>query len=500
MSKSKKIKSFFLAATALLLTGCTTIAANPSFYDDKLVNVGDNEVYNNIESTVIDLLKDQSTTKSDVRDAVLAKLAESYFGKWEDVDKESDFAKDVNRRVAKLLLDDIKGGSYSYRSKFDEEKFALSIVKKFYKVNGSYDLSLTSAWHKDIIFTPDVTEDNVGTVALHLDYYSDYINDVLVPKVYQSKLVEKYLIENEYRSLYLSHARKVHYVAITINDNHPEAARYLIDEFIDSNIINGTAETANLEILANAWRGVDSQFVSNESALLNAAELVGAGFDNTIYGDLLSDYNKITADVKTTDSSIESTFTSNGSYTKEVGLDIKTTDTKVLDYTTDGWYVRDGGLSSLPTAIRDRLFSRSVESGVDYVLDDEGNSENGGHLSDDETEINSYVRNIHGKYYLMPESVDRKDSRNFLNFDASSKTYYIIQVDEAVNRAKFTVGDDSVYQNLDEIVGEVAKVLATKDTNKTLALSKYIEDMDIKFHDQDIYDYFQEQYPDIFDN
>ncbi len=34
---------------------------------------------------------------------------------------------------------------------------------------------------------------------------------------------------------------------------------------------------------------------------------------------------------------------------------------------------------------------------------------------------------------------------------------------------------------------------------RTLALSKYIEDMDIKFHDQDIYDYFKEQYPDIFD-
>jgi len=524
MRLNKKILA--LGAAALVaLTGCDSddIIAKPTNYEDVLVNGVDEEVVHNIESVVIDKLQTSST--SEVLDEVLFLLAEAKFGKWDDVKadaEKADFVAEVNERVATKMLAKANLPAHKTRNKFSEYDFAMSLVEQFYKVNETYDLSSISAslWHEDVVITPEITWENVWAELLNEDFYQEYIELEIVPEIYRELLTEDYLIENDYRSLYLARARKVNYVSITINDDYPADAKYLLYEFIDQNILATDAnKPADLNILANAWRGNQEAWSYNEEALLQEAGLIGNdstddvatpyieySFDHTDFGNVLTDYAKITDNALTTDTAIEQDFTSSGSYPKEVGLEIKTNEVKIVDYTIDGWYVQYDGLESLPDAIRSRLFSSKVEKAVDYVIDDLGDAENGGYTEtgdDKEKTRSTYIRNINGKYYLMPETYDEADDRNFIHYDSSSKTYYIVEVEDAVNRVKFDAEDPEnnyagLGKDLDDIVAEVAQVVGNRSDKRSEATEYFIEKADLNFHDQAVYDFFVTQFPDLF--
>ena len=505
MQNKKVSKLLAIAAAGFVLTGCSDIVATPTDYEDKLVSGVAENLYNNIASVVYDKIVDGGTTKQEVLDDVLLALAESKFGAWEDVKGQNNaFTSDVNDRIKEKVFALVSGGSYEYRNIFDEEKFAQYVRRQLYKVNGTYDLdSLT--YYDNIVFTPAINKDNMDGKVVHLNYYTAYIEGEIVPDIYREKLVEQYLLDNEYSSLGRTYGRKVNYVSIKINDKHPEAAKYLIDEFIDYNILgaNATKESANLEILANAWRGVSDDYIANEATLLYDAGLVGFGYNYTQYGVILSDYNKITNNVRTTDASAEADFTGNNTYPKEVGLEIKTNNLRKQDYTVDGWHIKNGGLTDLPEAIRTRLFNIGTANGVDSVMDDEGDVANAGKI-DGSTTINKYVRNINGNYYLLPQDSEPNDNRAFLLFDASSSTYYIVQIEEAVNTTKLndaasaTRNYTSLGKDQTAIAMQIAKQLAGKDSNKSNAMNFYIEEAGIEFHDQAIYDYFLETFPEIF--
>ena len=524
MRLNKKI--FALGAAGLLaLTGCDNeeIIAKPTDYDNVLINGVDEEVVNNIESVVIDKL--QTSSASEVLDEVLFLLAEAKFGAWTDVKadaEKTDFVSEVNERVATKILAKANLPAHKTRNKFSEYDFAMALVKQFYKVNGSYDLETISAslWHEDVVITPAITWENVWDELLNEDFYQEYIELELIPEIYRELLTEEYLVENDYRSLYLARARKVNYVSITINDDYPADAKYLLYEFIDQNILaNDSNKPADLEILANAWRGDQNVWTNNEETLLQDAGLIGDNstddlatsyveysYDHTGFGNVLSDYAKIKDNVLTTDTAIEQEFTSSGSYPKEVGLEIKTNEVKIVDYTVDGWYVQYDGLKTLPDSIRTRLFSSKVEKAVDYVIDDLGDAENGGYTEageDKDKTRSTYIRNINGKYYLMPETYDENDDRNFIHYDSGAKTYYIVEVEEAVNRVKFEADDaETNYvglgKDLDEIVADVAKVVGNRSDKRSEATEYFIEQADLKFHDQAVYDFFVKQFPDLF--
>lgn len=505
MQNKKVSKLLLVLAAGFVLTGCSDIAATPTDYEDKLVTGVADELYNNIASVVYDKIVKGGTTKQEVLDDVLLKLAESKFGAWDDVKANYNaFTVDVNDRIKEKMFALVSGGSYEYRNIFDEAKFAQYVRRQLYKVNGTYDLDSLS-YFDNIVFTPAINKDNMDGKVIHLSYYTDYIEGEIVPDIYREKLVEQYLLDNEYSSLGRTYGRKVNYVGIKINDKHPEAAKYLIDEFIDNNILGAgaTKATANLEILANAWRGVPGDYIANEATLLDDAGLVGFGYNYTQYGVILSDYAKITTNIRTTDTSIEADFTANNTYPKEVGLEIKTNNLRKQDYTVDGWHIKNGGLTALPEALRTRLFNIGTANGVDAVLDDHGNVADAGKI-DGSTTINKYVRNINGNYYLLPQDSEPNDNRAFLLFDAASSTYYIVQIEEAVNTTKLNNAASATrnYNTLGKdqaaIAMTIAKQLASKDSNKSNAMNYYIEEAGIKFHDQAIYDYFEETFPDIF--
>lgn len=500
MLKTKKLNLIAVAACGLLITGCADIVALPGDYETPLVDQTAADLTNNIASVVYDALKSGDNVNSAILDGVLLKLAESKFGTYEAVQADpakADFVADVEDRINEKMFDLISSGSYETENKFSEERFAKYIRSQLYTVNA------TGGYFENVVFTPSVTKDTIDGQAIHLNYYVDYIDGVIVPQIYREKLVEEYLLQEEYSTLGRSYARKVNYIAIKTNSNHPEAAKYLIDTFIENNILSNTAtaDDANLEILANAWRGVTGDFISNEANLLEEAGVkslvAGSEFDNTLYGDILTDYAKINDDRLLTDAVAEATFTGNGAYLPEVGLEIKTNTLRKQDYTTDGWYVKNGGLSELPDAIRNRLFNIGTANGVDYVTDEKDGSVATPKTSD-------YVRNIHGVNYLIPENAQQGDERDFLLFDSASSTYFIVQIDEAVNTTKMTTDADSTKnytalgKDIDEIAGKVAKVLGAKDANKTTAMTFFLEQAGIVFHDQDIVSYFETTYPDIY--
>ncbi len=498
MKKTNKLNLVAVAACGLLITGCADIVALPGDYETPLVDQTAEDLTNNIASVVYDALKDGNDVNNSILDGVLLKLAENKFGVYEDIKGDAakaDFVADVEDRINEKMFDMVTTGSYETRNKFSEERFAKYIRSMLYTVDA------TGGYFEDVVFTPSVTKDNIDGQAIHLDYYVDYIEGEIVPEIYREKLVEEYLLQEEYSTLGRSYARKVNYIAIATNSNHPEAAKYLIDTFIENNILSATATAAdaNLEILANAWRGVPSDFTSNEADLLDQAgvrnTLLGSAFDNTLYGDIMADYAKIDDDRLLTDAAIEASFTGNGAYLPSVGLEIKTDTLRKQDYTKDGWYVKNGGLSELPDAIRNRLFNIGTANGVDSVTD-----EMDGSVTDPKT--SDYVRNIHGVNYLIPENAQQGDDRDFLLFDSASSTYYIVQIEEAVNTTKMTVDSSKNYttlgKDINEIAGKVAKVLGEKDANKTTAMTFFLEQAGIVFHDEDIVAYFEENYPDIY--
>ncbi|HAV19744.1 MAG TPA: hypothetical protein DCX17_01810 [Firmicutes bacterium] len=502
---SNKLKYIVAITGALLLAGCDVIA-QPSDYEEPLLSNLASDLDKNIASVVYDALRDNGTLNSQAKDDIIQLIADDIFGSYEDNLASTDaekvaFVADVEQRIYEKLYSRITSGSYETRSYFSEERFADFVRKQLYPVNE------TAGYISDYIFLP-VSQDEIRSVveaAIHVDYYEEFINGEIVPEIYREKLIEQYILDEDYATLGRSYARKVNYIALQTNNKHPEAAKYLLDTFIDQFILapTATAADADLELLARAWRGLDIAPLSAEQNLLTAA---GLDVSKTLNGDILAQYSKINDNVQLTDVAIENDFTSNGTYTPDEGLLIKQNALRKRDFTTDGWYIKNGGLESLPTEIRNRLFNIGVANGVDKAIDEFDASFTG---ADDQ--VSDYVRNIHGNYYLIPQNSQQVDpnvpNRDFLLYDASSSTYYIIQIEEAVNSTKLNQ-DEASTRNYDAlygagtrkiIAGEVAKVLGTRDANKTSATNHYLEQYSIVFHDQDIWKYFKEVYPDIYD-
>jgi hypothetical protein len=400
------------------------------------------------------------------------------------------------------MYDLIASGQFETRNLFSEERFAFSIEKQLYELNREAN----DPWVVDFIFPPRNTEliesGDILEDAIHLEYYEDFIENNLLPKIYRELLVETYLIDQDYSSLGRSYARRVNYVALKVSTEYPEAVKYLMDTFIDQYILAEDAdEVADLEILANAWRGVDTS--EQEYQLLVDAGLAGGEFiPRTLYGEILERYSKINPENPLlTDKSIESEFTGNGQYTPEVGLAIRRNELSKRDFTTDGWHVKNGGLGSLPASIRDRVFNIGVANAIDRISDESDNVQN--------PQTSDFLRKINGVSYLIPQTSQQNDARNFLLYDANSTTYYIVQVLEAVNTTKMNAsatsttnydsieGDDGEKRTL--IAGEIARILGVREASINASNLHWLKLAELNFHDQTIYDFFKERFPTLYD-
>ena len=550
-NKKKGLFLTLVAASAFVLSSCNEVTALPKFYEDPIILNDDGaktDVYQNIMSLIYDALTSSSDNPKKVLDEMMYVIAVDQFGSFAEVeelaakdanaaevrtfidahdnvyrdedDAEADkvanefarlvhFKDTMDYRIKEVFHDAATGGSYSKRSRFDEEKYAVSLVGDLYDIEGVFEDA--TVWYKDVLVTPDVeVEDIVNFV--HIDRYQDYIERGVLPRLYREKLVEQFIYDNNYSSLGRTYAREVEYIKIVNNDAYPSAAKSLINAFVDKYILDvNAADEVDFEVLANAWRGIDlspdavtlleTAFTGTSVPVTDAdvlAQLAGPSvyYPQTQFGSIAKDYLKITDDRFTNDTGIESDFTNSNAYTKQVGLTIKSDSLKLEDYTNDGWYVKSGGLSELPEAIRSRLFNINVANEVGSI-----EAEDATHSY----ESGQYVRNLRGEFYLTPTTSEqgtdvRKD--NFVIYDISSSTYYIIKVKEAVSTSKLSRLSDNSYPTLEreDIAKEVTHVLSAKDSYINNAYESYIKLYSVIYHDTTIYDYFKEQFPDLFDD
>ena len=455
----------------------------------------------------------------------------------------------IEDRISRAFYDAISGSYKNDRGYFSEKKYLQELKSQMkhvadYKTVGDARMILES---DKVVVTADVQEEAVFTTKVKGDKtllnrlnYQDpenkitYVEDEIIPTVYRALLVEQYLLDESYNNLGRSAARKVNIIGISTNTNNDKAANYLMKYFVRNVISDTSAAGVANEItiedfkeVSNAYKGlVDDSY---QNAYLNK---VNAAYDGafptykydpdddtkqfyvgTDYGNMMANYIKIKNDINATDNSQESDFTGSYTHTIEVGKEIKENEIKKNDYVTDGWFVKSGSVGDLPDSIKSRLFN----IGIANILDNKDTKKDTGKpvvqdrivqdgenyayvVPEDESKL---VAKINGKYYLKVSSkqsgaLDQDD----ILFNENGK-YYVVQVEEAVSGSKLAKESSAPKYDAskkEDIINEVARVVANNDTYKSASTKHWLEQAEIKYHDTKIYDYFKENYPDLFED
>ena len=53
---------------------------------------------------------------------------------------------------------------------------------------------------------------------------------------------------------------------------------------------------------------------------------------------------------------------------------------------------------------------------------------------------------------------------------------------------------------LETYINEIVQLVADNETYKTLSKKHWLEEMNLKYHDQVVYDYFKSNFPDLFED
>ena len=570
MTRNKRTIGILLAVSAsFALAGCDSFEALPKNYnDDIVVNKDDTkiDVYDNIMGVLYDGIS--SNKKDDVLDNFIEIVAKDQFGTFKEIKalvEENDDTKikaflDAHKSVyyneKKATLDDkevtedeylankyettvdairkerlfnfynslvdkinetfynqITGKDYNDTTgKFEEKRLAMAHYAEGYSI----DINNVSLTWKEGYVTTSLKKEDVSSLISFDGRYDDYIERSIIKTVYKDKLVEQYLLDNNYSTLGRAYGRKVNIIKLTRDDKYKELPSKLLKAYASSYI--DTGKDIDFETIANAWRGfrgveLDAHgdvtpipLESEEIALLKAAGFTetydGSGvFEETQYGQLVNNRKlALSAENKRSDYRTEdeanawSDLTSSGTRSIEKGYNIKLADLALNDYTTDGWYVKNGGLTDLPDAIRNRLFNINVSNELDKVVED---------YTYQQTD---YLRKVNNHYYLTPAASEAGDDYNYIIYNESSS--YIVEVVEAVSTSKLNIdgkdsyvaskkGDDVLFT--ETVAHKLAETLGTKDSYINNAYSSYIEEYSLVYHDSTIYDYFKEKYPELFE-
>ena len=456
----------------------------------------------------------------------------------------------IETRISRAFHSAISGGAYNdERSYFSEKDYLKELRYQLHEVKNPYDSGTKMTVKEDkVVITSEVEEEEVftklvktasgTTTLLHRENYQDpksndltqvenadtdikYVEEEIIPTIYRALLVEQYLLDESYNNLGRSAARKINVIAIDSNSNNDKAADYLMKYFVREKINKKGANItiADFNAVSDAYKGIVNSEgkVAYLDAVNDHASFKGAfpkvtfkGYNDvsytyyvgTEYGDMMESFSKIKKDINTTDSSAESDFTGSYTYSPLVGLEIKTNNILKNDYTADGWYIKSTGVSELPDSMKSRLFNISVANVLDNssIVDRFAGEGADPVVPNNE---NKFVAKINGKYYLKVDSKQAgADPKDDILFYEGGK-YYVVQIEEAVSGSKLAKESDVEYypsaSYKENIINEVARVVADNDSYKSASTKHWLEEAAIKYHDTKVYDYFKENYPDLFD-
>ena len=471
-----------------------------------------------------------------------------FFGTDENKDARFEaFKADIESRISEYFYNEITSGSYND----DLGRFS---EKKLYNAHRYelYDLDEVNEADFALFFVDKELKKENAFEQLNKAAYQvaeegkrGYIQEKVYPDILRNKLVEDYIYKNNPSSLGRAYARELSYVKISY-DSESRFADTLMENFALSHI-QVAGDHIDFSIVEDAYKGFapsenDNELIKllpageAEDTLLAAAAtegklnvadndnykfmgitIVPAGdyYKETKLGKILEDYEKaLKAETEgrfptEENKSALDSFTSDGK-SKQYGLLQKVIALMKEDYTTDGWFVKNGGVSELPSAIRDRLFNIRVANSLDdgslYNEDDAakmGNYEyvDGDPAKDKLTRL-PYIRNIYGKKVILPsKSLSyEKDPLNYVYHDVDGKAFYICEVLEAPSTAKLNESSEDYKETptqKEEISRQIAKILGTKDSYIKDAYTEYLNKYEFTFFDTSLYEYFKSEYPDL---
>ena len=452
--------------------------------------------------------------------------------------------KTIEKRIAEKMYAQISGGTYSERNVFEEERFlralAVSIENNVAALNDTTPVFkgvLTSEVEDYDVFNEKSTNINGDEdFILHRENYQSnaaldqtetadqdatYVEDKLIPDIYRQLLVEQYILDESYDTLGRTSARNISVLAISKNSNYSKGAVNLMNTFVNTKIFDDArADDITLDTfktVSNAWVGAfmnEADYASSEEyALMNAAvpEYLVNGtnpyFQGTAYGDMMEEIEKINANPALSEN--ESSYTGSNAYTVEVGKEIKTRELLLKDFTSTGWYVKSIGVSSLPDTIKNQLFDINVanalngEECVEYSYDaTEGWKTN--ETNENRESLINVVGKVKDQYFLRNTTrIKGNPVESDILFD-NDGTYYIVLVEDAIrsknlNKANYEDATADELDTLETYINEIVQIVSDNDTYKTLSKKHWLEEMDLKFHDTKVYEYFKTNFPELFD-
>ena len=249
-------------------------------------------------------------------------------------------------------------------------------------------------------------------------------------------------------------------------------------------------------------------------------------YENTTYADLVKKYAKVanTTDWSLLDSAEYATFTNSGARSIEEGFAQQLIDIKQKETITKGWYIESNAPSfDSEGTIKDRLFKLSVANAKLEVGDGKdatlvaANKEKLNQLdriqrvggawarrATPDEEENKFLCSINGAYYLkFEEQYSGDDWWKDILLDTTD-AYYVVQVTEAVKDVKLRNLSKQNYVEtrgqdfMDTATDQVAKLVGETGNYSSLAKTYYLKKMNLSYHDQKVYDYFYDSYPELF--
>ncbi|MBQ6730711.1 MAG: hypothetical protein IJR08_02260 [Bacilli bacterium] len=464
--------------------------------------------------------------------------------------------KTIEKRIAQKLYSEISGGSYSEENVFYELKYLRSLANSIENnviaitdavKSEAFKGVLTSKVEDYDIFdeTKGKTEDLDGNknFILHREFYQSnsglneteksdqdatYVEDHIIPDIYRQLLVEQYLLDESYDTLGRTSARHISVLSISNNTAYAKGAFELMNTFVSNYIFDETrdddleTEADNItldtfKIASEAWIGAfmskDGYENTDQYKLLDEAlpddyfegtvGNPGAYFKGTAYGDMMEQYEKINDNPKISEN--ESTYTGSNSYTKEVGKEIKTRELELQDHTSTGWYIKSVGVSTLPDSLKNQLFDINVANALDGRKCVEYTYEGGEwKTNEDEANLINVVGKINGQYFLRKTSrVKDVPVESDVLFE-SDGTYYIVLVEDAIrsinlSKSSYVDANAKTLEKLEGYINEIVQIVGNNDTYKNLSKKHWLEEMNIKYHDTEVYNYFKSNFPDLFD-
>lgn len=206
-------------------------------------------------------------------------------------------------------------------------------------------------------------------------------------------------------------------------------------------------------------------------------------------------------------------LTNKGAYPVEKGVILKERELRQTDMTTDGWFLKNGGITDLNAEFRDKLFkittSQIIDNEIDSTDEPGGNDTVRYFGSTTPDEKSGRLTNRKAFVFSKARTTDKAES---IIFNDGSSSFHIVEVEEACSASKLAAeGANGSYAELhatktlgesnndmDEIIRKVTEQVANSDTYKKNAEQYYLMISNILFYDQSVYDYFKSQFPDLF--